>query len=288
MELYNDDCFNVFPKIADKSIDLFLLDLPYANKKFGNCTACKWDTPIDLEKMWVEIKRTMKPTSMVVFFCNTKFGFALIESNPKWFAYDLIWKKSRKVGFLSANKQPLRQHENIYIFKDKTGTYNPQKTEGKPYKAFETKNNKKIGEVYGGKSIHNANKGDRHPTSIIEIEPEIKDKSCYQVHKDIQHAKTRADPKGLEPRHPTSVIDLEDTILEFNNPHKPQHRTQKPVDLCEWLIKTYTNEGDVVCDFTMGSGTVGVACKNINRKFIGVEREEDIYNIAVERINGDK
>ena len=131
MELYNDDCFNVFPKIADKSIDLFLLDLPYANKKFGNCTACKWDTPVDVQKMWVEIKRTMKPTAMVVFFCNTKFGFALIESNPKWFAYDLIWKKSRKVGFLSANKQPLRQHENIYIFKDKTGTYNPQKTAGK-------------------------------------------------------------------------------------------------------------------------------------------------------------
>ena len=135
-----------------------------------------------------------------------------------------------------------------------------------------------------GKKIINTaleNKGDRHPTSIIEI----KDKSCYQVHKDIQYAKTRADPKGLEPRHPTSVIDLEDTILEFNNPHKPQHRTQKPVDLCEWLIKTYTNEGDVVCDFTMGSGTVGVACKNINRKFIGVEREEDIYKIAVDRIS---
>tara|TARA_R110000787_G_scaffold179122_1_gene290857 strand:+ start:3945 stop:4811 length:867 start_codon:yes stop_codon:yes gene_type:complete len=285
MELYNDDCFNVFPKIADKSIDLFLLDLPYANKKFGNCTACKWDTPVDLQKMWIEIKRTMKPTSMVVFFCNTKFGFALIESNPKWFAYDLIWKKSRKVGFLSANKQPLRQHENIYIFKDKTGTYNPQKTEGKPYK--NGAHNNTPNNVYG---IYKKEKGsiiktDRHPTSIIEIEPEIKDKSCYQVHKDIQYAKTRADPKGLEPRHPTSVIDLEDTILEFNNPHKPQHRTQKPVDLCEWLIKTYTNEGDVVCDFTMGSGTVGVACKNINRKFIGVERDEDIYKIAVERIN---
>ena len=287
MELYNDDCFNVFPKIADKSIDLFLLDLPYANKKFGNCTACKWDKPVDLQKMWIEIKRTMKPTAMVVFFCNTKFGFALIESNPKWFAYDLIWKKSRKVGFLSANKQPLRQHENIYIFKDKTGTYNPQKTEGKPYNRTEVN---KLTAVYGNgeenPTIENPKirkyKGDRHPTSIIEI----KDMSCYGVHKDIQHAKTRADPKGLEPRHPTSVIDLEDTILEFSNPYKPQHRTQKPVDLCEWLIKTYTNEGDVVCDFTMGSGTVGVACKNINRKFIGVERDEDIYKIAVDRING--
>ena len=90
MDLYNDDCFNIFSNIEDKSIDLFVLDLPYANKKFGNCTACKWDTPIDLKEMWKEIKRIMKPNATIVHFCNTKFGFALIESNPKWFRYDLI------------------------------------------------------------------------------------------------------------------------------------------------------------------------------------------------------
>ena len=115
------------------SVDLFVLDLPYANKKFGRCTAMGWDTPIDLDEMWVQIKRIMKPSAVIVHFCNVKFGYALIHSNPKWFRYDLIWKKSRKVGFLSANKQPLRQHENIYLFKPGTGTYNPQKTAGKPY-----------------------------------------------------------------------------------------------------------------------------------------------------------
>ena len=85
MEIYNDDCFNIFPKIADKTIDLFVLDLPYANEDFGKCTACKWDNTIDLDKMWVEIKRIMKPNAVILFYCNTKFGFSLIKSNMKWF-----------------------------------------------------------------------------------------------------------------------------------------------------------------------------------------------------------
>ena len=112
MDLYNDDCFNVFPKLKDKSIDLFVLDLPYGQ------TACKWDSCIDLTKMWVQIKRIMKPNAVILFYCTTKFGYKIIQSNEKWFRYDLIWKKSRKVGFLSANKMPLRQHENIYVFSD--------------------------------------------------------------------------------------------------------------------------------------------------------------------------
>ena len=187
----------------------------------------------------------MKPSAVIVHFCNVKFGFALIQSNPKWFRYDLIWKKSSKVGFLSANKQPLRQHENIYVFKKEQGTYNPQKTEGKPY----TKNRKGhsiekycYGGIDRGDDIK-INKGDRHPTSIIE-----------------------------------------NTILEHNNPHKPIHRTQKPVSLLEWLIKSYSNEGDVVMDFCMGSGTAGIACLNTKRSFIGIEKDEDIYNLACKRI----
>jgi hypothetical protein len=111
-KIFNDDCFNVFPNIKDKTINLFLLDLPYAQ------TACKWDSLIDLDKMWEEIKRTMKSNAVVVFFCTTKFGNTLINSNPKWFRYDLVWEKSKKVGFLSANKMPLRKHEMVYIFSD--------------------------------------------------------------------------------------------------------------------------------------------------------------------------
>lgn len=310
MDLYNDDCFNIFSNIEDKSIDLFVLDLPYANKKFGNCTACKWDTPIDLKEMWKEIKRIMKPNATIVHFCNTKFGFALIESNPKWFRYDLIWKKSKKVGFLSANKMPLRQHENIYIFKDNQGTYNPQKTEGKPYtcKRGGTGYYGELGEDYTKNAITD-NKGDRHPTSIIDIEP---DHENIYVFKDKQGTynpqKTEGKPykngadnnpnnvygitkeKGTiikTDRHPTSIIDIENTILEYKNPYKTIHRTQKPVDLLEWLIKTYSNENDTVMDFCMGSGTAGVACKNLNRKFIGVEKDKEIYEKAKSRIENN-
>ncbi len=357
MELFNDDCFNVFPKINEKSIDLFVLDLPYANKDFGKCTACKWDNTIDLDKMWVEIKRIMKPNAVIIFFCNTKFGFSLIQSQTKWFRYDLIWKKSRKVGFLSANKMPLRQHENIYLFSDnhityckngKYGTYNPQKTEGQPYKVKGGKSKKVDGSLSRGHEVISKeyeNKGDRHPTSIIEHENlyVFKDKGgTYnpqktEREKDYKHSGKRSSEehygnvleckkeyKKEDGLHPTSIIEhnnnnkdlgmikggyyrgengkpfkrmpndpttshptsiIENTILEHNNPPKSLHRTQKPLTLCEWLIKTYSNEEDVVMDFTMGSGTTGEACKNTNRKFIGVEMDKEIFEIAKKRLS---
>jgi len=391
MDLYNDDCFNVLPKIKDKTIDLFVLDLPYANKDFGKCTACKWDNTIDLDKMWIEIKRIMKPNAVILFYCNTKFGFSLIQSNIKWFRYDLIWKKSRKVGFLSANKMPLRQHENIYVFKDKGGTYNPQKTEGKPYKCKQGKQTNLYG-IEDKENVITENKGERHPTSIIEHEnvyvfsdadEDLENKKNKELrsyaekvkkyigkslkiidkkigNQGIHHfysftstqfgipieknynklieiykinemkgfidyktlkskwddemvntynpQKTKGTPykngadknpnnvygitkeKGTiikTDRHPTSIYPetIETTILAHNNPAKSLHRTQKPTSLCEWLIKTYSNEEDTVMDFTMGSGTTGEACKNTNRKFIGVEMDKDIFEIAKERLN---
>ena len=602
IELYNDDCFNVFPQIEEKSVDLFVLDLPY------NQTACSWDKDIiPLDKMWEHIKRIMKPNGIVIHFCTAKFGYRLIHSNPKWFRYDLIWKKSRKVGFLSANKMPLRQHENIYLFKPEGGTYNPQKTEGKEIK-MKRKNTKQDivyganinlpdesiykdrhptsiidhenmyifkaeqgtynpqktegkpysnggiqktnvygeGKGYKGKkkgvterlptsivdhenlyifkpeqgtynpqktegkpyfraahkyksdsndaygmnerTEHSNATGERHPTSIIDHEniylfkPEqgtynpqkttghktrdrsqnkkrndkivygelkngnntddtrhpasiieqkdlgmieggyyrgegkkpfkrmpahpterhptsvIEHENLYvfsnkneyneeneklkfdknkilvdyskkvfeyigktkkQIIKDVPYSdhffrwsrgnfnlpteatyanlialyhldempefipyetlkemwekesettynpqktegkpyktigkgevgvykKKRINNENKGDRHPTSLIDYDgDSILIYKNPHKTIHRTQKPVELCEWLIKTYSNEGDTVCDFTMGSGTVGVACYNTKRKFIGIEKDAEIYDLAEKRI----
>lgn len=396
MDLYNDDCFNVLPKIKDKTIDLFVLDLPYANKDFGKCTACKWDNTIDLDKMWVEIKRIMKPNAVILFYCNTKFGFSLIKSNIKWFRYDLIWKKSRKVGFLSANKMPLRQHENIYVFKDKGGTYNPQKTEGHKERIRSHNKNADGNNVYGNdvKTQPKDTDTTRHPTSIIEHEniyvfsdadDDLENKKNKELrsyaekvkkyigkslkiidkkigNQGIHHfysftstqfgipieknynklieiykinemegfidyktlkskwddemvntynpQKTEGKPyidkrdgpqkqdmvygkikhtkiKNKGDRHPTSIYPetIETTILAHNNPAKSLHRTQKPTSLCEWLIKTYSNEEDTVMDFTMGSGTTGEACKNTNRKFIGVEMDKDIFEIAKERLN---
>jgi DNA modification methylase len=274
----------------------------------------------------------MKPNGIIVFFCNTKFGYALINSNPKWFKYDLIWEKSKKVGFLSANKMPLRKHENIYIFSDNSvtyskkgnyGTYNPQKTEGEPYTVLGGKSKKVNGSLSRGHEVISKpyeNKGDRHPTSILpEFEEETheniyifkKEQGTYNPQKTegkpynktntgnnnsdqcaygeidrnshLEGEGNRAINKG--DRHPTSILpEFEKTILKFNNPHKTIHRTQKPVDLLEWLIKTYSNEEDLVMDFCMGSGSCGMACKNTNRKFIGVEKDEEIFKLAEERL----
>jgi hypothetical protein len=147
MEIYNDDCFNIFPKIKEK-VDLVVVDLPYSTKG-QKATACKWDIPVDLKQMWIELKKICKKDCVYVFFCTTKFGYKLIQSNEKWFRYDIVWEKSRKVGFLNANKMPLRKHEMMYIFKEKQGTYN---------------------ELYGGNlSCSSEVKTDRHPTSILYI-----------------------------------------------------------------------------------------------------------------------
>ena len=257
LELFNDDCFNIFPTIEDNKVNLFILDLPYANKKFGNCTSCKWDTPIDLNEMWIQIKRIMKPNAIIIFFCNVKFGYALINSNPKWFKYDLIFSKTRKVGFLNANKMPLRQHENLYIFKEEQGIYNPQMTEGKP----------------------NHSQGEGKNSAINPQNSNLYGKTNGQ--KEATELTTE--------KYPTSIIDGEgeyegDTVLKYTSPHKTIHRTQKPVKLLEYLIKTYSNEKDVIMDFTMGSGSCAIACLNTNRKFIGVERDPEIYIACENRI----
>ena len=226
----HSDCFDEFKNINDNTIDLVCVDLPYGQ------TACKWDSVINLSKMWDELKRICKEGCVYVFFCTTKFGHSLISSNKKWFRYDIVWQKSKAVGFLSANKMPLREHEMIYIFYKKWNIYNPQKTKGKPYK---TKGKGKVG-VYNSKRTDGNNiTGDRHPKSIIK----------------------------------------------FNNPKKSIHRTQKPVSILEWIIKTYSNENDLVLDFTMGSGSTVEACINTNRKYIGIEKDKDIYLIAKDRID---
>jgi DNA modification methylase len=241
--IYNDDCFNIFSKIKKKSVDLILVDLPYGQ------TDCKWDVLIDLDKMWNEFKKICKSQCIYIFFCTTKFGISLINSKPKWYKYDIVWEKTCSVGFLNANKQPLRHHEMIYIFGNPCNrsnvkikkTYNPQKTIGKPYKS----NSRDINttNIYRPTiSIPIDNKGDRFPTSVIK----------------------------------------------FGYDKEKLHPTQKPVGLCEWLIKTYSNEEELVLDFTMGSGSTIIACKNTKRNYIGIEMNKEIFEIAKKRIDEHK
>ena len=324
LEIYNDDCFNIFPKIKDNSIDLFILDLPYGQ------TACAWDTPIDLDKMWIEIKRMMKKSAIICFFCNTKFGFTLIESNPKWFKYDLIWKKSRKVGFLSANKRQLRNHENVYVFNNDNNDdieikrnielrkYAEKVKEyiNKPLKQInkDMKNRKadhffyinssqfgllteetykKLIELYKIDKMKGflkykdmVEKWEKEPSTTYN--PQKTEGTPYKPNRKTETnvygtiKLTNDENKG--DRHPASIIEHENTILEYNSVHKTIHRTEKPVGLLEYLIKTYSNEGDVVMDFTMGSGSCGEACLKTKRRFVGVEMDDEIFVLAQDRL----
>lgn len=209
-------------------------------------TDCEFDNRIDLTKFWEEIKRVTKPNAAVALFSILPFTVDLINANRKMFRYEWIWQKSLAVGFLNAHKMPMRIHENILIFYRKLPTYNPQWREGKPYSRLR----KKLSQTRNYKAFND------EPRDYL----------------------TLSDGR----RYPTD-------ILEYNQPFcggkgDKSHPQQKPVDLLEYLIKTYTNEGEVVLDATMGSGSTGVAAVNTGRRFIGFELDEHYYNVANGRI----
>ena len=235
IQLYKGDCLEVMKQIPDKSVDMILCDLPYGT------TACKWDTIIPFEPLWEAYKRIIKDDGAIVLTASQPFTSALIMSNPDMFRYEWIWEKQQGTNPLTAKFQPMKKHEEILIFSKEKPNYNPQMGVGKPYKGFKS-DNKNIGAVFGDvKSVHNENKGNRYPTSIIK----------------------------------------------FNTERTGYHPTQKPVALLEYLIKTYTNESDTVLDNCMGSGTTGVACKRLNRNFIGIELDDKYFEIAKNRIEGE-
>jgi site-specific DNA-methyltransferase (adenine-specific) len=244
--------------LPDKSIDLFLCDLPYGclsakrgGVRIGECPTddpngnivivnkpCDWDIKIDLEQFWVQVKRLMKNDhTPIIHFCNTRYGHELIASNPDWFRYDLVWEKTNGVGFLSANKQPLRSHENIYVFAKKGATYYRKDITGD----FPC--------VIGGTN---------------------KNQSVYGI-PDMPN--TMADNTGR--RCVKSVITI------ANKKGKGKHPTQKPADLYEWLIERYSKEGDTILDPTAGSFTSVFTAEKLKRKGIGIEMNEKFYNKAV-------
>jgi len=235
--LYHDDCFNVFPKLQESSIDLVLCDMPYGT------TACKWDTVIDLERMWKELKRIVKANTAIVLFGVEPFSSVLRVSNIKQFKYDWVWNKLVATGHLNCKKQPMRLYELISIFYKEQCSYNYQITD-KPVKNI-------------------------RPHSI---KPRAKTDNYGQFSLSCP----RSIPENKQ--YPKNILEMPRDQGEYYHP------TQKPVALMEYLIKTYSNEGDTVLDFCMGSGTTGVACKNLNRGFIGIEKDESYFNIAKERI----
>jgi site-specific DNA-methyltransferase (adenine-specific) len=226
--------------IPDKSIDLILCDLPYGR------THNRWDTVIPFDKLWEHYNRIIKDNGAILLFCDGLFMCDLMNSNRKMWRYNLVWNKVLPSGFLNANRQPLRQHEEICVFYKKQPIYHPQKHKGKP----------------------NHSKG----------KPKVNQNNNYNKMEFVDNSEELGDMK-----HPTSIVS-------FSKPHPSimVHPTQKPIELLEWLIKSYTDENMIVLDNCMGSGSTGIACVNTNRQFIGIELNEEYFNIAKERLEGVK
>ena len=212
-------------------------------------TRNKWDIIIPFKPLWEQYNRVIKDNGAIVLFGQGMFTAKLILSQEKIWRYNLIWEKDRPSGFLNAKRMPLRSHEDILVFYKKTPTYNPQFWDGNPLHGMGTK--------YKEGKLANNNYGE------------------FKSYKNPS-----AEREGDTKKYPRSVI-------KFKRPHPPIFPTQKQVDLCEWLIKTYTNEGELVLDNCMGSGSTGVACLNTNRRFIGIELDKKYFDIANRRLKGE-
>ena len=234
------DCLEVMKDIPTGSIDAIITDPPYGT------TRCKWDSVIDLDLMWEQLNRIIKPNGAIVLFAQTPFDKVLGASNLKMMKYELIWQKTHPTGHLNAKKMPMKAHENILVFYKKPPTYNPQKTTG---------HKRKVSSI-------------KHKQACKDIDSEVYNKGQKPTHYDSTE------------RYPLSV-----QVFASDKQKSKLHPTQKPIELMEYLIKTYTNEGEIVLDFTMGSGSTGVAAKNLNRNFIGIEQDQKYFNIAKNRIN---
>ncbi len=247
-KIYNQDCLDGMQMIGDKSIDCIICDLPYGT------TACKWDSIIPIERLWEQYERIITDVGAIVLFGQEPFSSFLRMSNTKLYRYDWIWEKQRPSNFQLMNYQCGRVHETISVFSKSnacysngkpTMTYYPQTTQREKTRVS-TKNT-----VYGNNILHNYNK------SATECD----EKKSYDV------------------KQPTSII-------KFNTVERGKiHPTQKPVELVQYLVRTYTKEGDVALDNCMGSGTTAIACIREGRNFIGFETNAEYYEKSLDRIN---
>jgi len=280
MRLIEGDCLEEMKNIDDNSIDLLFCDLPYGQ------TRCNWDSLIDLNLFWKEVNRICKDTTPMFFTCSTKFGVSLINSNPKNFRYDLVWVKSASCGFLLAKKMPLKKHEMIYVFYRKLPLYDLSSHTHKFLKERKTIDYKNDSFIYGkidrpdqmrknGESSYDP----PLPNSVIRT-----DKGCSSLYGNETNKVMYKDDNGkIRNTEPRYEPPLPNTILEVKS-EKGKHSTQKPTELIKRILKYYSKEGDVVLDPTMGSGSTGVACKDMNRDFIGIELNNEIFKIAQDRL----
>jgi len=243
--LINGDCLDVMNDIDDNSIDMVLCDLPYGT------TSCKWDTVIPFDELWLQYKRIIKDSGAIVLTAMQPFTSALVMSNPNMFKYEWIWVKSRACGFTNAKHKPMNKHESVLVF-SKGSCANGCKLRAE----YNPQGLKLYNKVVNGK------------------------RDCEADSKGHKFARPSHKEKRVQKytNYPTSV-------LNFKSASKTVHPTQKPIELFEYLIKTYSNEGDLVLDNCAGSGTTGVACINTNRNFILIEKEDDYCKMILDRIS---
>lgn len=245
IDLRQGDCLELMKDIPDGSVDMILCDLPYGT------TACKWDNVIPFEPLWEQYKRVIKKNGAVVLFGSEPFSSKLRISNLEWFKYDWVWIKNNAVGFVNAKLKPMNRHEVISVFSSgKTSNGNKNNMPYHPQ-----------GLIKYGKHVVSGNKKDKDNTYW---RPSLKSSNGMEYVQEYTN-------------YPT-------TVLNFDKVQKTVHPTQKPVLLLEYLISTYTSEGETVLDNCMGSGSTGVACVNTGRNFIGIELDEQYFKTAKSRI----
>lgn len=246
-KIIQGDCLEIMPHIPSNSIDMILCDLPYGT------TQNKWDSVIDLTELWTQYSRIIKDNGAIVLTSQGLFTARLILSNEKWFKYKIVWIKSKSTNFLNAKKQPLRKHEDICVFYKNQPTYNPQMTQGESYDKGIRKD-QYTGSYGDFKPRHVQSEGLRYPNDIVFYEEE-------DPIEDFIYVKT-AESEG-----------------------NVYHPTQKPIALGRYLIRTYSNPGDVILDNACGSGSFLVAAAIEGRNYIGIEKNQDVLLHKVKTID---
>ncbi len=251
LELKHGDCLELMKQIPGKSIDMVLCDLPYGT------TQCEWDKVIPFEPLWEQYNRIIKDNGTIVLFSSQPFATDLINSQRRLFRYEIIWEKTQCTGFYNAHCMPLKAHENILIFYKKLPTYNPQKWISQNAQIGHRRTNsdykKTAGKAFGKVSERSAESweyiddGSRFPRSVVKF-------------------------------------SNQNGALFGNTQNAVKHPTSKPIELLEYLIQTYSNEGDLILDNAMGAGSTGVAAIMLKRDFIGMEIDSHFFKIAKDRI----